>query len=148
MDIILKEDVQNLGHKDDIISVKNGYAMNYLIPKGFATLATPSARKAHQEILRQRAHKLEKIKEQAEEMAKSLEGVKIELGAKTSSKGKIFGSVNNIQIAESLAAKGFDVDRKQISIDSDAIKEVGSYKAKIKLHRDVVVEIEVEIKGE
>jgi len=148
MDIILKEDVQNLGHKDDIVSAKDGYARNYLIPKGLAVLASTSARKAHEEILRQRAHKLEKIKEQAEEMAKSLEGVKIELGAKTSSKGKIFGSVNNIQIAESLAAKGFDVDRKQISIDSDAIKEVGSYKAKIKLHRDVQVEIDVEIKGE
>jgi large subunit ribosomal protein L9 len=148
MDIILKEDVQNLGHKDDIVSVKDGYARNYLIPKGLAVLASTSARKAHEEILRQRAHKLEKIKEQAEEMAKSLEGVKIELGAKTSSKGKIFGSVNNIQIAEALAAKGFDVDRKQISIDSDAIKEVGSYKAKIKLHRDVQVEIDVEIKGE
>ena len=148
MDIILKEDVQNLGHKDDIVSVKDGYARNYLIPKGLAVLASTSARKAHEEILRQRAHKLEKIKEQAEEMAKSLEGVKIELGAKTSSKGKIFGSVNNIQIAEALSAKGFDVDRKQISIDSDAIKEVGSYKAKIKLHRDVQVEIDVEIKGE
>ncbi len=148
MDIILKEDVQNLGHKDDIVSVKNGYARNYLIPKGLAVLASASARKAHEEILRQRAHKLEKIKEQAEEIAKSLEGVKIELGAKTSSKGKIFGSVNNIQIAEALSEKGFDVDRKQISIDSDAIKEVGNYKAKIKLHRDVQVEIDVEIKGE
>lgn len=148
MDIILKEDVQHVGHKDDIVSVKNGYARNYLIPQGFAVLATPSARKSHEEILRQRAHKLEKIKKQAEEMAKKLEGVKIELGAKTSSKGKIFGSVNNIQIAEALAAKGFDIDRKQINIDSDAIKEVGGYKATIKLHRDVKVDIEVEIKGE
>jgi len=148
MEIILKQDISNLGHKDDLLTVKNGYARNYLIPKGYAIAATESAKKVHAENVKQRAHKEEKIKADAEEIAKKLEGTKLTLGAKTSSTGKIFGSVNTIQIAEMLTDKGFDIDRKKISIKEDAIKEVGSYTAEIKLHRDVMVEIEFEVKAE
>ena len=148
MEIILIQDVNKLGQKDDIVNVKDGYGRNYLIPRGFAVAATPSAKKMHAENLRQRAHKEEKIKIGAQEIAGKLEGVKITVGAKTSSSGKIFGSVNTIQIAESLKEKGFDIDRKNITLPVDQIKEVGNYKAVVKLHRDVKVEIDFEIIAE
>ncbi len=148
MDIILIQDVNKLGQKDDIVQVKDGYARNYLIPKGYAIAASASARKMHAENLRQRAHKEEKIKAEAHEMAAKLAGVKVIVGAKTSSSGKIFGSVNTIQIAESLREKGFDIDRRSITLPEDQIKEVGSYKAVIKLHREVKVEVDFEIIAE
>jgi large subunit ribosomal protein L9 len=148
MEIILIQDVNKLGQKDDIVTVKDGYGRNYLIPRGYAVAASSSAKKMHSENLRQRAHKEEKIKIAAQEIAGKLEGVKITVGAKTSTSGKIFGSVNTIQIAESLKEKGFDIDRKNITLPLDQIKEVGSYKAVIKLHREVKVEIEFEIIGE
>ncbi len=145
MDIILKQDVQNLGHADDIVTVKDGYARNFLIPRGMALIATPSARKMHAENQRQRAHKEARIREEAEAIREKMEGTKLTLGAKTSSKGKIFGSVNTIQIAESLKELGFEIDRKQISIIEDQIKEVGTYTATVKLHKEVKVDIEFEI---
>lgn len=148
MDIILIQDVNKLGQKDDIVQVKDGYARNFLIPKGYAIAASASARKMHAENLRQRAHKEEKIKAEAREMAVKLADVKIVVGAKTSSSGKIFGSVNTIQIAESLKEKGFDIDRRSITLPEDQIKEVGSYKAVIKLHREVKVEVDFEIIAE
>jgi large subunit ribosomal protein L9 len=148
MEIILKQDVNKLGQKDDIVNVKDGYGRNFLIPRGFAVAATPSAKKMHTENLRQRAHKEEKIKIAALEMAEKMAGVKLIVGAKTSTSGKIFGSVNTIQIAESLKEKGFDIDRRSITLPEDQIKEVGSYKAIVKLHREVKVEIEFEIVGE
>jgi len=148
MEIILIQDVNKLGQKDDLVNVKDGYGRNYLIPGGFAVAATSSAKKMHTENLRQRAHKEEKIKIAAQEIAGKLAGVKIIVGAKTSTSGKIFGSVNTIQISESLKEKGFDIDRKNITLPEDQIKEVGNYKAIIKLHRDVKVEVEFEIKGE
>ena len=148
MDIILKQDVNGLGDKGEIVSVKDGYARNFLIPQGYAILATPSAKKVHEENTRQRAHKEEKIKQEAEEVANSLSGVSLTLGAKTSSSGKIFGSVNTIQLAEALKEKGFDIDRKNISIEGDQVKEVGKYKAQIKLHKEVKAEIEFEIVAE
>jgi large subunit ribosomal protein L9 len=148
MEIILIQDVNKLGQKDDLVNVKAGYGRNFLIPRGYAIAATPSAKKMHTENMRQRAHKEEKIKIAAQEMAGRLAGVKIIVGAKTSSSGKIFGSVNTIQIAESLKEKGFDIDRKNITLPEDQIKEIGNYKAVIKLHRDVKVEIEFEIQGE
>ncbi|MCB9013585.1 MAG: 50S ribosomal protein L9 [Bacteroidales bacterium] len=148
MEIILKQDVTNIGSKDDIIVVKDGYARNYLIPKGLAITATVSAKKMHAETMRQRAHKEEKLREEAEVYAKKLEGVSLVIGAKTSTKGKIFGSVNTIQIAEALTEKGFDIDRKNISIKEDLIKEVGNYTATVKLHKEVKVEIPFEIKAE
>jgi large subunit ribosomal protein L9 len=148
MEIILIQDVNKLGQKDDIVNVKAGYGRNYLIPRGYAVAASASAKKMHTENLRQRAHKEEKIKIAAQEIAERLASVKIVVGAKTSTSGKIFGSVNTIQIAESLKEKGFDIDRKNITLPEDQIKEVGNYKAVIKLHREVRVEIEFEIKGE
>jgi large subunit ribosomal protein L9 len=148
MEIILLQDVNKLGQKDDLVNVKNGYGRNYLIPRGFAIAATSSAKKTHSENLRQKAHKEEKIRAEAQQVAKKLEGVKLTVGAKTSTSGKIFGSVNTIQIAESLKEKGFDIDRKSITLPEDQVKEVGTYKAIIKLHRDVKVEIEFEIVGE
>lgn len=148
MDIILKQDMPNLGYKDDIVTVKDGYARNYLIPQGIAINATASARKQHAEILRQRAHKEAKLVEQAKELAAKLKDVTLTIGAKTSSKGKIFGSVNTIQLAESLKEKGFDIDRKNISIKEELIKEIGSYTAKIKLHKEVQAEISFEIVAE
>jgi len=148
MEIILLQDVNKLGQKDDIVNVKDGYASNFLIPKGFAINATPSARKVHAETMRQRAHKEAKIREEAIEVSKKLEGVFLEIGAKTSTKGKIFGSVNTIQISEALSEKGFDIDRKNILIKEDLIKEVGKYTATIKLHKEVKVEISFEIKAE
>lgn len=148
MEIILKQDVPNLGYKDDIINVRNGYAMNYLIPQGFAVSATGSTLKAHNEILKQRAHKEEKIKQEAQQIAETLKGVSLSIGAKTSTKGKIFGSVNAIQIAEALQEKGFNIERKNITFKEDLIKEVGTYHAKIRLHKEVHVEIPFEIVGE
>jgi large subunit ribosomal protein L9 len=148
MEIILLQDVHKLGLKDDLVHVKDGYGRNYLIPRGYAIAATPSARKMHAENLKQRAHKEEKIKAEAQELASKMADLKIIVGAKTSSSGKIFGSVNTIQIAEALKEQGFEIDRKSISLPEDQIKEVGKYKAVIKLHREVKVEVDFEIVAE
>jgi large subunit ribosomal protein L9 len=148
MEVILKQDIPNLGDKDDIVKVKNGYAVNYLIPKGLAVNATPSAKKAQAEMIRQRAHKEAKIRQEAEVLAEKLKAVTLSIGAKTSTKGKIFGSVNSIQISEALKEQGYDIDRKNISFKEDLIKEVGKFHARIKLHRDVMVEIPFEIVAE
>jgi len=148
MEIILKQDVNNLGLKDDMVVVKDGYARNFLIPKGLAILATASAKKVLAENIKQRAHKEAKIKTEAGKVADNMAGLKLTIGAKTSSTGKIFGSVNTIQIAEAIQAKGFEVDRKNIQLQEDHIKEVGTYKAKVKLHKDVHVEIEFDVVSE
>lgn len=147
MQVILKEDVANLGYKDDVVTVKDGYGRNYLLPQGKAVMATESAKKMLAENLKQRAHKLEKIKQNAQEIAAKLEGVTLTIGAKTSSTGTIFGSVTNIQIAEALEKQGYTVDRKVIVI-KEAVKEVGSYKALLKLHKEVSVEIPFEVVSE
>ena len=147
MEIILKQYITNLGHKDDIVEVKNGYGRNYLIPQGFAILATKSAKKIHTENLKQRAHKEEKIKNEAMALAETIKAVEIKIGAKTSSTGKIFGSVNTIQIADILKEKGIEVDRKKIVI-KDSVKEVGKYNAIVKLHREVDVELPFEVFSE
>ena len=147
MQVILKEDVINLGYKDDVVTVKDGYGRNFLIPTGKAVIASESARKVLAENLKQRAHKLAKIKADAEELAAKLNGLTLTMGAKTSATGTIFGSVNNIQVAEELAKKGFEIDRKTIVI-KDSIKEVGTYKAIVKLHREVSAEITLEVVSE
>ena len=147
MEIILKQDIHTLGYKNDIVTVKNGYGRNYLIPTGAAILATESAKKMHAENMRQSAHKQEKIKNEALELAKKLEAVTITLGAKTSTTGKIFGSVNNIQISEALAAQGFEIDRKVIVI-KDTVKEIGKYTASVKLHKEVKADIAFEVVSE
>jgi len=148
MEVILLQDVSKLGQKDDLVQVKDGYGRNYLIPRGYAVAATPSAKKMHAENLKQRAHKEEKIRTEAQEIATRMADLKIVVGAKTSSSGKIFGSVNTIQIAEALREKGFEIDRKNISLPEDQIKEVGKYKAVIRLHREVKVDIDFEIVAE
>ncbi|SHF86337.1 LSU ribosomal protein L9P [Bacteroides luti] len=147
MEIILKEDIVNLGYKNDIVTVKDGYGRNFLIPTGKAVIATPSAKKMLAEDLKQRAHKLEKIKNDAVELAAKLEGVSLTIATKVSSTGTIFGSVSNIQIADALAKLGFEIDRKTIVV-KDAVKEVGSYKAVVKLHKEVSVEIPFEVVAE
>ena len=147
MKIILKEDIPALGYKDDVVEVKDGYGRNYLIPQGKAVIASPSALKVLAENQKQRAHKLAKIKADAEALAASLEGISLTIGAKTSSTGTIFGSVNNIQIAEALEKLGHNVDRKLIVI-KESVKEVGKYTATIKLHKDVSVEIPFEVVSE
>ena len=144
MKLILKENVPNLGYKDDVVEVKDGYGRNYLIPQGKAVIATEGALKMLAENQKQRAHKLAKIKADAEEAAKALEGVALTIGAKTSSTGTIFGSVNNIQIAEALEKLGHNVDRKLITI-KETVKEVGKYNAVVKFHKEVVVEIPFEV---
>ncbi len=146
MKIILKEDVSGLGYKDDVVEVKDGYGRNYLIPTGKAVIASNSALKVLAENQRQRAHKLAKIKADAEALAAQLKDIKLTIGAKTSATGTIFGSVNNIQISEALEKLGHNIDRKLIDIDS--IKEVGEYTAKIRLHKEVTVEIPFEVVAE
>ena len=148
MEIILKQDVNKLGTKDDIVIVKDGYARNFLLPKGLAIMATPSAKKVLAENISQRAHKEAKIKDEAEKIASRMTGLTLTIGAKTSSTGKIFGSVNTIQIAEALLVQGFEIDRKNIRLPEDQVKEVGTYKAKIKLHKDVYVEIDFVVVSE
>ncbi|MBQ6084015.1 MAG: 50S ribosomal protein L9 [Bacteroidales bacterium] len=149
MEIILTQDVKNLGYKNDIVNVKPGYARNFLIPQGMAILATESARKVLAENLRQQAYKQEKIKKEAQELATVLEGLSLRIPAKAAQTGKIYGSVNNVQIANAIKeAKGIEIDRKQILVDDDTIKEVGNYKAKVRLHKDVTVEISFEVFAE
>ena len=147
MEIILKEDIVNLGYKNDIVTVKSGYGRNYLIPTGKAVIASPAAKKMLAEDLKQRAHKLEKIKKDAEALAAKLEGVSLKIATKVSSTGTIFGSVGNIQIAEELAKLGHNIDRKIILV-KDVVKEVGNYKAIVKLHKEVSVEIPFEVVAE
>ena len=146
MQIILLTDIANLGHKDDVINVKPGYGRNYLIPQGYAILATEAAKKIVAENTKQRAHKEAKLKAEAEELAAKLAELKLTVGAKTSSTGKIFGSVNNIMISEALLAQGFNIDRKKIMLKE--IKEVGTYTAVIKLHRAVKVDVQFEVVSE
>jgi len=148
MEIILLQDVARLGSKDDVVTVRNGYGRNYLIPQKLAVIATESAKKVLAENTKQRAHKEAKLKELALGVAERLKTVQLVIGAKTSSTGKIFGSVNTIMLAEAINSKGLEIDRKQIMISDDSVKEVGNYKAKIKLHRDVIVELGFEVVSE
>jgi large subunit ribosomal protein L9 len=147
MEVILTQDVAKLGYKDDIVKVKNGYANNFLFPKGMAVMATTAMRKIHAENLKQRAFKEEKLKIEAEKLGATISALTVTVGAKAGTSGKIFGSVNTIQIADALKAQhNIDVDRKKITIDD--IKELGTYKAKANLHRDVKAEFTVEVVGE
>ena len=146
MELILKVDVANLGYKDDIVKVKDGYGRNYLIPRGMAVIATESAKKVLAENLKQRAHKLAKIKADAEELAKKLEAVSLTISAKVSEANAIYGSVGAAQIAEELAKLGYEIDRKIIVVD--AAKEVGSYSATVKLHKEVSVKVPFEVVAE
>jgi large subunit ribosomal protein L9 len=139
MELILKEDVINLGYKDDIVKVKDGYGRNYLIPTGKAIIASESAKKVLAENLRQRAHKLAKIKADAEALAAKFEGVSLTIATKVSATGVVYGSVGAIQIAEELAKLGLEIDRKIITVA--AVKEIGSYEATVRLHKEVAVKV-------
>ncbi|MGK6351217.1 50S ribosomal protein L9 [Parapedobacter sp. DT-150] len=147
MEVILKQDIKKLGEKDDIVTVKPGYGRNYLIPQGFATLATESAKKVLAENIRQAQFKQDKIKKDATELAAKLEGVKLTIGAKAGESGKIFGSVNSIQLADALKKAGFDVDRRRITFEQDP-KVVGEYLANLNLHKEVKVQVPFEVVAE
>ena len=147
MEVILKEDINNLGYKDDLVDVKEGYARNFLIPQGKAIIASPSAKKILAENMKQRSHKIEQMKNDAQALADKMEGTTLTIRAKTSSTGTIFGSVTNIQLAEELQKKGFEVDRKNIII-KDQVKEVGRYTATVKFHKEVTLEIPFEVVSE
>ena len=134
MEIILREDVEKLGFKNDIVTVKNGYGLNYLIPQGKAVLATVSAKKVLAENLKQQAHKEAKVKEEAEALAAKIAKVTIKIGAKAGENGKIFGSINSIQLADAFKSQGLEVERKRISLKEDSVKTLGSYTATARLH--------------
>ena len=147
MEVILKQDIKHLGEKDDIVNVKPGYGRNFLIPQGFATLATTSAKKVLAENIKQAQFKQEKIKKDASELANKLESIKLTIGAKAGETGKIFGKVNSIQIAEALKAQGYDVDRRRITFETEP-KVVGEYVANLNLHKEVKVQIPFEVVAE
>lgn len=148
MEVILKKNIDKLGYKDDVVTVKPGYGRNFLIPQGYATLATPSAKKAHEEMLKQRAHKESKIVAEAEAVAAKLVETNVSISTKVGENGKIFGSVNTVQLAEALKKAGFDIDRKSLKIKDEPIKEVGSYEAEANLHKGVKPVFKFEVVGE
>ena len=148
MEVILKSDVDNLGYKDDTVTVKNGYGRNYLIPQGLAILATPSAKKVLAEDLRQRAHKEAKLIEAANKTADALNRVELKLTAKSGKGGKLFGAVTNANVADELAALGHGIEKKFIQIAGGTIKAAGKYTAKVRLHREVVVDFNFEVIGD
>jgi len=148
MEIILKKDVANLGHADDVVNVKPGYAINYLIPQGFAVMATPSALKQHQETIRQRAHKEAARVAAAQELAAKISSVLVKVSAKVSESGKIYGSVTTAQLAEALVAAGIEVDKKDITVVSADVKELGVYEADVKCYKDVKGTFKFEIVAE
>lgn len=145
MKIILNENIENLGFKNDVVTVKNGYARNFLIPKGMAKVASPSALKVLQENLKQQAVKNKKIKEEAEKTAEKLANTVLKIGAKAGENGKIFGSINTIQIAEAAEKVGLTLDKKLIKLKGDAIKNLGTYEAEVKLHKEVDATIKFEV---
>jgi large subunit ribosomal protein L9 len=148
MELILRQDVENLGFKDDIVTVKNGYGRNYLIPQGFATLATSSAKKVLAENLKQRAYKEQKLVDEANAIAKALLDLEVKITAKTGAGTKLFGSVNNINLAEALEKEGHTIEKKFIKVIGGNVKRTGKYEAKVRLHRDVVVDLPFEVIAE
>lgn len=148
MEIILKQDIENLGFTDDIVTVKNGYGRNYLIPQGFGVLATVSAKKVLAETLKQRAYKEEKLIADATKIADAIKELDIKITAKTGDGSKLFGSVNNGNVAEVIAAAGYDVDKKYIKVEGGNIKRLGKYNTTVRLHRAVIVELPIEIIAE
>jgi len=148
MEIILKKDVENLGFADDIVSDKNGYGRNYLIPQGLAVLATPSAKKVLAETLKQRAHKEQKLIDDAQAEADKLNGLAIKISAKVGEGDKLFGSVSNADLAEALAANSINLDKKYISVQGGLVKRVGKYEAKIRFHREVIADFAFDVVAE
>ena len=145
MQVILKKDIDKLGYKDEVVKVKDGYARNYLLPRDLALIATDSTKKILAENLKQRSHKEAKVKEEAELIAKKLREISIKVGAKAGENGKIFGSVNTIQVADALKKLGFDFERKNIIIKNEPIKVLGSYEAVIKIHKEISETIKFDV---
>ena len=148
MELILKKNVDKLGYKDEVVTVKNGYGRNFLIPQGYAKLATESEKKAHTEVLKQKAHKDSKIKEDAQAVATKLETLVVKIISKVGENGKIFGSVNSVLISEALKKEGVEVDRKSIKIKDEPIREIGTYEAIANLHKEVKQDFKFEVIGE
>ncbi len=148
MEVILKQDIKGLGYKDDKVKVANGYGRNFLLPQGMAFLATESAKKMHAELLKQRAFKEDKLRKEATANAEKLSTVSIKVGAKAGESGKIFGSVNTIQIADALHKAGYNVERKNIELNTDHIKELGAYTAKVRLYKEIAATINFEVIAE
>ncbi|HEU4719199.1 MAG TPA: 50S ribosomal protein L9 [Bacteroidia bacterium] len=149
MEVILKQDVRNLGYKNDIVKVKDGYGRNFLIPRGLAIVADLTAKKVHSENMRQSAHKEAKIKAEAEKSAAKIQEMTVKVGAKAGENGKIFGSVTGVQLADALRKLGFEVERRNISIENEAnIKTLGTYNAKVRLHKEVVAPFRFEVVSE
>ena len=145
MEVILKEDVKNLGYANDVVKVRNGYGLNYLIPRGLAVLASGPERKQHSEIMRQKAHKIQRLKEDATKTGSSIEGITLTIRMKSSEQGKLFGSVTTQNIADALKKLGYNVDKRQISLKDAHIKKLGSYTAEVVLHRDVTVNVNFDV---
>ena len=148
MEVILKKNVDSLGYTNELVSVKNGYGRNFLIPQGYAILATASAKKAHAEMMKQKSHKESKILVEAQEVAAKLEATSVKITTKAGDKGKIFGSINTVQLSEALKGEGLDIDRKSLKIKDEPIKEVGTYEATANLHKDVQATFNFEVIGE
>ena len=148
MEIILKKDVENLGFTDDVVSVKNGYGRNYLIPQGLAILATPSAKKVLAETLKQRAHKEQKLVDDAKAEAAKLNGLEIKIAAKVGEGDKLFGSVSNADVSEALAANNISLDKKFITVQGGLVKRLGNYNAKVRFHRDVIADLSFDVVAE
>ncbi len=148
MEVILKKNVDKLGYANEVVTVKPGYGRNFLIPQGYAVLATASAKKAHEEVMRQKAHKESKVLAEAEAIAAKLENITVTIATKAGENGKIFGSVNTVQLAEALKKEGFDIDRKSLKIKDEPIKEVGTFEAEANLHKGVKPTFKFEVVGE
>ena len=145
MEIILKQDVKNLGYADDVVKVRNGYGLNFLIPKGLAVLASDTNKKIHTETMKQRAYKLGQIKDQAAKVASSLDNITLTIPAKAGENGKLFGSVTSQQLVDVLKKMGYHVDKKQIHMTDEHVKALGSYTADLQLHRDVKVKLNFDV---
>lgn len=148
MEVILKKNVDKLGYANDVVTVKPGYGRNFLIPQGYGVLATASAKKAHAEVMKQKAHKETKMLAEAQEIATKLEALTVTIATKAGENGKIFGSVNTVQLSEALKKAGFDIDRKSLKIKDEPIKEVGTFEAEANLHKGVKPVFKFEVVGE
>lgn len=145
MEVILKKNVNKLGYANEIVKVKPGYGRNFLIPQGYAILATASAKKAHEEILKQKSHKEAKLQSEAQEMADKIAKLELSIQTKAGDNGKIFGSINTIQLAEVLKKEGFEVDRKSLKIKDEPIKELGTYEAEVNLFKGIIQTISFKV---
>ena len=148
MEVILKKNVDKLGYANEVVTVKNGYGRNFLIPQGYGILATASAKKAHTEVMKQKAHKETKLLAEAQEIAAKLEVLTVTIATKAGENGKIFGSVNTVQLSEALKKAGFDIDRKSLKIKDEPIKEIGTFEAEANLHKGVKPVFKFEVVGE